>query len=145
LQEWSKYKPDKLIFELNSTENEIERLRRQKERGPALLEKTKETVGRELKRCQQQLKVHETMRSELAKAATASVAKQTLTATAEAQDEQLIEVMEENQRLKEENETLQQRLAELSLQIAAVSQITVGGAKPEGGLKVKASRLDGLC
>jgi hypothetical protein len=97
LTEWSKYKPDKLIFELNNTEREIERRRRAKERGPGLLEKTKETVDRELKRCQQQLKVHEPMREELARDAAASVAKQALAASAENEDEELIEAMDENQ------------------------------------------------
>ena len=46
--------------------------------------------------------------------------------------------------LQLQNEQLQQRLAELSLQIAAVSEITVGAKKGEGGIKVKASRLDGM-
>jgi regulator of replication initiation timing len=86
------------------------------------------------------------MRADLAKAATATQAKQqSLGATGESPDEQMLEVIEENQRLREENEALQQKLAELSLQIAAVSQITVGGSREQGGLKVKASRLDGLC
>jgi hypothetical protein len=48
-------------------------------------------------------------------------------------------------RLKEENEALQQKLAELSLQIAAISHITIGAARTESGIKIKASRLDGLC
>jgi chromosome segregation ATPase len=145
LTEWSKYKPDKLIFELNQIEAEIERRQRAKERGPALLESTKETVDRELQRCQQQLQAHEAMRDELARVAVESEAKHNLAASVEDPDGQMIEIMEENQRLKEENEGLQQRLAELSLQIAAVSQITVGGESGEGGVKVKASRLDGLC
>jgi chromosome segregation ATPase len=145
LTEWSKYKPDKLIFELNMVEQEIERRKRAKERGPALLEKTRATVGRELKRCQQQLKTHEAMRDDLAKAAAASQTKQSLTPQTESPDEQILEVIDENQRLKEENEALQQKLAELSLQIAAVSQITVGQTRADGGIKVKASRLDDLC
>ena len=139
LTEWSKYKPDKLIFELEKTEKEIERLKRAKERAPLLLEKTKATVEKELKRCQNQLKAQEAVKDDLEKAANASLIKQNLTFTNEMQNEDLIAVMEENQRLKEENESLQQRLAELSLQIAAVSQINIGG------LKVKASRRDGLC
>ena len=65
LTEWSKYKPDKLIFQLDPIEKEIERRRRAKERGPALLEKTKATVDKELKRCQQQLRAHENAREAL--------------------------------------------------------------------------------
>jgi hypothetical protein len=145
LTDWSKYKPDKLIFELTVVEREIERRRRSRERGPALLDKTKEAVDREMKRCQQQLKMHETIRDDIAKAATTSPARQSLTVASDTQDEELIEVMEENRQLKEETEALQQRLAELSLQIAAVSQITVGSRRSDGGLKIKASRLDGLC
>jgi len=139
LTEWSKYKPDKLIFQLDTIEKEIERRKRAKERGPALLEKTKVTVEKELKRCQQQLKAQEAVRDELEKAANASIMKQSLSFTNEMQNTDLVAVMEENQQLKEENEALQQRLAELSLQIAAVSQVTIGG------IKVKASRRDGLC
>ena len=75
----------------------------------------------------------------------ATTAKQTLTQSSETQNADLVAVMNENERLKEENEQLQQRLAELSLQIAAVSQITIGGRKNEAGIKLKASRLDGLC
>lgn len=145
LTEWSKYKPDKLIFELDTIEKEIERRKRAKERGPALLEKTKATVQKELKRCQYQLKVHETLKDDLEKATNASMMKQSLTFSNEMQTADLVAVMDENERLKEENEQLQQRLAELSLQIAAVSQITVGQRKETGGIKVKASRLDGLC
>ncbi|OHT15717.1 hypothetical protein TRFO_13881 [Tritrichomonas foetus] len=145
LTEWSKYKPDKLIFELDQIEKEIERRKRAKERGPALLEKTKTAVNKELKRCQYQLQVHEQMKADIEKESSASLAKQNLTFSNEMQNADLVAVMNENERLKEENEQLQQRLAELSLQIAAVSQITIGGRKNEAGLKVKASRLDGLC
>lgn len=145
LTEWSKYKPDKLIFELDKIEKEIERRKRAKERSPALLEKTRTTVNKELKRCQYQLQVHEQLKADMEKETTASIAKQNLTLSKEMQNEDLVAVMNENERLKEENEQLQQRLAELSLQIAAVSQITIGGRKNEAGIKVKASRLDGLC
>ena len=144
LTEWSKYKPDKLIFELDNIEREIERRKRAKERGPALLEKTKASVTKELARCQQQLRVHEALRSDMERVTNATLAKQNMTTPSEADNEDLAEVMSENERLKEENEQLQQRLAELSLQIAAVSEITVGAKKGEGGIKVKASRLDGM-
>ncbi|EAX97756.1 hypothetical protein TVAG_080160 [Trichomonas vaginalis G3] len=136
LTEWSKYKPDKLIFQLDLIEKEIERRKRAKERGPALLEKTKQTVDRELKRCQAQLKAQENAREALEKETNASAMKQNLTFSNEIQSQDLVAVMEENSKLKEENEQLQQRLAELSLQIAAVSQINIGG------IKIKASRLD---
>lgn len=139
LTEWSKYKPDKLVFQLDAIEKEIERRKRAKERGPALLEKTKATVDKELKRCQHQLRLHENVRDELEKATTATTMKQTLQNASDVQSEDLAAVIQENNRLREENEQLQQRLAELSLQIASVSQITVGG------VKVKASRRDGLC
>lgn len=145
LTEWSKYKPDKLIFELDQIEKEIERRKRAKERGPALLEKTRTTVNKELKRCQYQLQVHEQLRADIERESNATTAKQTLTQSPETQNADLVAVMNENERLKEENEQLQQRLAELSLQIAAVSQITIGGRKNEAGIKLKASRLDGLC
>lgn len=145
LRKWSKYKPDKLIFELAKVEKEIERRRRAKERVPALLEKTKATVDGELNRRQRELRKHETRRSTIEKATNASLMQQNMSMTGEMRDDDLAVIMGENARLKGENEALQQRLAELSLQIAAVSQITVGGASGEGGIKVKASRLDGLC
>ena len=135
LTEWSKYKPDKLIFQLDTIEKEIERRKRAKERGPALLEKTKVAVDKELKRCQMQLKAHENARDALERETNASAMKQTLTFSNEMQSQDLVAVMEENTQLKEENEQLQQKLAELSLQIAAVSEIQVGG------VKIKASRL----
>jgi hypothetical protein len=144
LTAWSKYKPEKLKFELATIEREIERRKLTKERGPELLEKTKEAVERELQRCHQQLHTHEALRDILAQTANTGAARQATSGSGGAQEEEIIEALEENQRLKEENEALQQRLAELSLQIATVSQITVGRAKVEGGLKIKASRLDGL-
>lgn len=64
--------------------------------------------------------------------------KRNLELSYEVDDNDLAEAMEENDRLKEENETLQQRLAELSLQMATVSETVIGGRK------IKASRLDSL-
>jgi regulator of replication initiation timing len=102
-------------------------------------------MSKELQRCQYQLKVHESLMAELGKEANASLAQQSIATASETENEDLMAVIEENDRLKDENVTLQQRLAELSLQVAAVSQVTVGATRDGGGIKVKASRLDGLC
>lgn len=63
LTEWSKYNPDKLLFELGKLDDEIARRRRAKERGPKLLEKTKTSVEKELQRAQSQLKFQENKKS----------------------------------------------------------------------------------
>lgn len=138
LQEWSKYKPDKLLFELQKLEDEIARRKRALERGPGLLEKTKVSVDRELKRAQTQLKIQEHKKVELEKSLETQAQNRNLDLTREVEDEDLIAVMEENQRLRDENDALQQRLAELSLQMAAVSETVINGRK------IKASRLDSM-
>lgn len=138
LTEWSKYEPDRLLFELDKTQTEIDRLKRSKERAPEILERTKAAVDRELKRAKQQLRAQKAANESLERVANTTMARQTMASTSEVQSEDLVAVMEENSRLKEENEQLQQRLAELSLQMASVSEIRVGG------LKLKASRRDGL-
>ncbi|KAH0791938.1 hypothetical protein GPJ56_004122 [Histomonas meleagridis] len=142
LEKWSKFNPDKLMFELSTLQREIELKRKTKERAPELLEKTKNSINKELSRCKKQLKIHESLKNEYERLANVKPS-QTIVDADFVQNENLEDLMEENKKLKEENEKLQQKLAELNLQIAAVSEITVGSKTKIGGLKLKASRLDG--
>jgi hypothetical protein len=95
-----------------------------------------------------QPRTHEAIREALAKATTASAARQSLVASVEGRGRAgRTDAGDARGEPETEggNEALQQKPAELSLQIAAVSHITVGGRATESGVKVKASRLERVC